>query len=231
MLNTITVNQTAEALHITEKDALDLMLYNSIVPINGVIGLDQAENFILRVQNTPELGECKARANLMRVVDRYTLIFDTCALLHDKFPVMFTRILPLLQANGKRIIIPSSVETELKQLFLTKSELREHINSVSKVLDAGVEAGVVEIGGDPECSFGDQQLLSLALRLRSSEKPLVVTFDRKLSDDLLRMNQSDSVQGEKIAVSRISAYGYLSRYNPNHQPQYGVRPEPIPRAS
>ena len=229
MLNTISINQTAEALQITEADALDLLLRSNIVPINGEIALDQAEEFLLCVQNTPDLGECKARANLVRVAGRYTLVFDTCALLHEKFPVLFTRLLPLLRSAGKRVIIPSKVEKELKQLFLTKPELREKIGSVSRVLDSGITAGVVEIGGDPECSFGDQQLLSLALRLRTAEEPLVVTFDRQLASDLLRMNRADSVQGHRIAVSRISAYGYLSRFNPD-QPQFSPENFPGSRA-
>lgn len=218
MSTTFTTTQLAQALAITEADTMDLLREFGFAPTDGMLSFAKTEEFLQLVQDSPSLLAKRGKANLERVADRYTLVFDTCALLHDRFPDLFERLQPLLRSSGKRIVIPSKVEEELKLLFLRKSDLRGKVSTVLNLLDSGEREGLVEVVSSGS-SFGDQQILTLVMELRTKEEPLVVTFDRALSEDLLRMNAVGSVAGRNVAVSRISLYGYLSRYNPKVQVQ------------
>ena len=56
----------------------------------------------------------QAQERLERTVEQYTVLVDTCSLLHYQFSAWMEHMLPVLRRTGKRLIIPSSVLQEIE---------------------------------------------------------------------------------------------------------------------
>ena len=167
----------------------------------------------------------QAQSRMEWLCERYTMLIDTCSLLHPQFPAFAEHVTPMLQQRGKALIIPSGVWQELLSLYTRKPALQETIRTVLGLLQYLHEQGVVRILDGDEENFGDQQLLAAAMQFMTSCELLVITQDLHLSADLMRLNRLDSVRGKGLGVSRINRYGYLSRYIPQ-EPRFAEgRPE------
>ena len=152
----------------------------------------------------------QAEERLDKDAARFTLLIDTCSLLHDQFPQLMGRLVPLLEREGKALIVPSGVVEELKSM-LTRPELAGRARARLNDLVQLKRGGLLKIYGQPGVTFADQQILAAATRALTSTELLVITQDRGLSEDLLRLNSLNSVQGKRLAVSRINRFGFLSR--------------------
>ena len=102
MMNTITIEQIAKSLRISEADTRELLHQHETLTTDGEVELTQAEIFMSQVENGPELGECRAREYLRLCASASVLVFDTCALLHAQFPVLLSRLTPLQRMLSRR---------------------------------------------------------------------------------------------------------------------------------
>ena len=158
--------------------------------------------------------EQRAIAYLEAMICKCIIFIDTCELLNVQFPKLLDNMEPFLRKFGKKLMIPSGVETELKNLIIKKPELRQQITGVLLLLKQKQDDGLVEICGENGVTFADQQMLSIATGSLLSDEALFITRDRALSEDILRLNELGSVHGKKVTVNRISKYGYLAKYTP-----------------
>ena len=214
MNNNISIQQISKSLRISEESVSELLHRSGITAVDGDISINQATYLMERVESDDSLCEIRSRENLVRVVRRFTLIADTCTLLNENFPLLYRHLTPMLLTNGKRLVVPTCVVTELKRHLLNKPELRQRAADVLKLLEEGERDRLVEFLGDETDTFGDQQILSLATKLYVRGDVLLITYDHDLSRDALNLNELHSVQGWEVAVSRLNTHGYLSRYNP-----------------
>lgn len=155
-----------------------------------------------------------SREYLEAMIRRCTIFIDTCELLHEKFPVLLDNMTPFLRKYGKKLMIPSGVESELKKLFFKKPDLQEQIMKVVVLIKQKKEEGLVAVCGEADVTFADQQMLSIATGSLLSDEALFITRDCSLSEDILKLNDLGSVHGKKVTVNRISKYGYLAKYTP-----------------
>lgn len=139
------------------------------------------------------------------------MLLDTCSLPHPSFSSLMEHLVPLLEKEGKNIIIPSGVIAELKNLHAAKPELANQIHTLLKELVRLRQKGLVKIYGVPGAYFADQQILTTAVRAMTSRELLVITQDNGLCEDLLHQNDLNSVQGKRGMAARINRYGFLSR--------------------
>lgn len=213
-----TVSQTAAAMGMEPARMWALLGQWGVQPREDSLTLEQIQQLRQLLSEHQDEHQLRAQNSLERVVQRYTLLADTCSLLHQQFPLLAERLTPLLRQSCRTLIVPSGVLAELRSLPLKKPELTERVRTALPCLAKLQNQGLLRIYGEREGSFGDQQLLSSATRLMTSSPLLVITQDRDLSCDLLRLNQLDSMREKQpVAVSRINRYGYLSRFQPLEQ--------------
>ena len=173
----------------------------------------------------------QAHSRMEWLCERYTMMIDTCSLLHPQFPAFAEHISPMLQQRNKTLIIPGSVWQELIGLYTRKPALKEAIQTAFGLLYHLHAQGLIRILGSCEETFGDKQLLAVAMQCMTTCELLVITQDSHLSADLMRLNHLDSVHGKGLGVSCINRYGYLSRYIPQEQRIKGSEPADDPLES
>ena len=214
MMNRIAIDQIATTLRLTESEVHQLLNECGIMPKDDTLSLTEADELMEYARTSVTCYTFRGKRNLENVVRRFTLFLDACTVLDDQFPAFMEHIAPILRENHTAMVVPSGVAAELKRLYLRKSELRMKIGAALNRLEEACDDGLVEIYGVDTEDFGDQQLLTIATCIRLNAEALFITKDNALSEDILRLNQLDSVKGSMVAVSRINRFGYLSRYIP-----------------
>ena len=211
-ITAITVTQAARAMGLETGELDGLLIRCGIQTEDGLLDQMQIQMLLQFLEDQQKQSRERAQENLEKLAERYTLLIDTCSLLHPQFPELMTHLLPLLRENGKALIIPSGVVAELQSLGERKVELRDQIRALVKQLAALKREGLVSVYGESTETFGDKQLLATATRFLTSTELLVITQDNALSNDLLHLNRLGSVRGKRLTVGRINRYGYLSRF-------------------
>ena len=213
----ISISQASKAMGLDTETMNTLLTRCGVCPQNGMLDPAEVETLLRFLEERQEQSRLRAQENLERLAARYTILIDTCSLLNPQFPALMSRLVPLLQENGKALVIPSGVIAELKDLVVRKDELQEQIRELIGQLAALKREGLVSVFGEQSADFGDQQLLAAATRFLTSTELLVITQDNDLSEDLLHLNRLSSVRGKRLTVGRINRYGYLSRYLPREK--------------
>ena len=216
-ITAITVTQAARAMGLETGELDGLLVRWGIQAEDGLLDQTQVHTLLQFLEDQQKQSRERAQDNLEQLAERYTLLIDTCSLLHPQFPELMTHLVPLLRENGKALIIPSGVVAELQSLGERKVELRDQIRALVKQLAALKREGLVSVYGESTETFGDKQLLATATRFLTSTELLVITQDNALSNDLLHLNRLGSVRGKRLTVGRINRYGYLSRFLPQEK--------------
>ena len=221
---TISAAEVAKALRISENGVLELAKENGFDIVDGGLSVSKAAEFMQKVEQDDGLSRLRAAEFLTRAVQRYVIIVDTCTLLNDAFLNLYRRLTPLLNAEGKKLVIPTSVTAELKHLLITRPDLRSKIANVFAFLEEEYVAEMIEFQGDETEVFGDQQILSLASKLFLTSDVMLLTYDKNLARDALNLKNLGSIKGHDISVNRVSKHGFISRLLPKtHEPARGYR--------
>lgn len=213
----VSTGQCAKAMGLEREELEKLLDCCGIRAADSLLDQTQINTLMQYLEQQKAQSQARAQENLERLVECCVVLIDTCSLLHPQFPELMSHLIPLLLENGKTLIIPSGVVAELQSLGKRKTDLREQIRILFKQLAALKKEGLVSVFGESGETFGDKQLLTTATRFLTSTELLVVTQDNALSNDLIRLNQLDSVRGKQITVCRINRYGYLSRFLPQEK--------------
>lgn len=208
----ITAGQAARAMGLDEKEMAVLLNESGVCAANGLLTPADTETLLSYLEGRQEDSRRRAQENLERLAARYAFLIDTCSLLDKHFPALAEHLTPLLEANGKKLFVPSGVPAELRSLLAKKPELRDRIATAAQILAGMKEKGLAAICGGTDETFADKQMLEVATKFLTSTELLVITQDDGLSNDLMGLNRLRSVQGKRLSVGRINRYGYLSRY-------------------
>ena len=230
MMNNMNLNQISKSLNLSEEKMNEMLRACGIESRNGEISISEALQLMEYAKTHKNDYERKAQDYLTMASGNCTMFIDTCELLNEQFPALLERLSPLLKQNGKQLMIPSAVESELKNLFIKHEELREKIASVLALLEQKEKEGVVSVVGREGETFADQQMLTIAACSLLGDTTLFITRDNSLSEDILSFNELGSVRGGKLVVNRISRYGYLSRYIPAAEREAQQGAEGLPTA-
>ena len=154
----------------------------------------------------------RARAKLLVLVSRYTILLDTCAVLSDRFAALLEHLLPILRAQGGSMLVPYCVVMELRHLGQRGGELAEKVSAALECLLDLKRQGLVTVCGEADEARGDRAKVSLVLGLMQEQEILVVTNDQGLSRSLMDLSRLGLTGGRHVAVSRINGHGFLSRF-------------------
>ena len=136
MMNTamITAGQAARAMGLDEKEMAVLLNESGVCTANGLLTPADTETLLSYLAGQQEDSRRRAQENLERLSARYAFLIDTCSLLDEHFPALVEHLMPLLEANGKKLFVPSGVPAELRQFLL--SGVRDSIQHRAEALGA-----------------------------------------------------------------------------------------------
>ena len=163
--------------------------------------------------NNPK--DAEAQTMLESMVSDYKIFIDTCSLLEPSADSFWTNIIPFLHTKLKKVIIPVRCIEELQKHEKDKNDpsLSQRARECLKKLEQLRKAGYVEFRGDKTDNFADNVFNVVFTKFRMQYNLLLITQDRNLADDILKLNDSKSVNSKyKIQVKRINKYGYLSPF-------------------
>jgi hypothetical protein len=150
------------------------------------------------------------------VKDGYKIFMDTCSLLTDAADTFWQNIIPFLQTYGTKVIIPMRCGQELEKHAgnAANPELAQKAKHTLKIVNQLISAGYVEIRGEASDNFADNVFLTVFTKFRIHENLLLITQDRGLTRDVLKLNDVRSVRGYPVEVMHVNARGSLSRSTP-----------------
>ena len=205
-MTTYTVQQLAQAMGVTEKEVQDLMKECGVQPINGCLteqGLSRLQTYIEKKGDTVN--------KLENLVKKYTMMVDSCSILHSKFPGLVTELLPLLQKYRKKVVLPATVESELQNKWDTNPNIRPSLQMGWHFLRMLSNNGLLEKRGRQYENKGDFWAND-ALQCLPQEKLLVLTQDNLLARTLECLKVEKDIPESRLKVCFINQYGYLSRH-------------------
>ncbi len=150
-------------------------------------------------------------------IKEYKIFIDTCSLLDNLRHTenLFESNRALLLSHGKKINIPLRVVQEIERHSQNsrKYMLMRVAAQIYKKLGQWQQQGLVEIcGNDQFDNFADNAFLTAFTAMRVHSKLLLITQDRNLSQDILALNNSLSVNGQDIKVLRLNRAGKLEEF-------------------
>lgn len=162
---------------------------------------------------------------LEKCVREYRIFIDTSSLLEESAEKFFLNIVPILERNGKEIILPLAVYSELEKLAKDRTTYYNknypHNTNVSIMANRACEmvarlqqAKLIKIFADPDDgNFADNVFLHVFTKKRLQFNILLITQDRGLASEAMKLsNDNRAVRGiKKIIAQRIDKNGFLQR--------------------
>lgn len=154
----------------------------------------------------------------LKLMDFFTkdwkIFIDTCSLLSPGIDKFWVNIIPFLRKNSNKIFMPIKVIEELQKFERDINDIarakKAHIalKNIKMLLDCNEE--FIDIRKGENNNFADNVFLTVFTQHRIKNKLLLITQDKKLSRDILNLNESKSVKGKEVRTMKINKYGFFS---------------------
>lgn len=126
------------------------------------------------------------------------IFIDTCSMMKECFDSFLSALIPLLDVNHKKLVIPYSCLQELKKhedSFKLKKQAKSAVDSLQLISE------YIDIrGNENDGSFADNVFLRVFTQFRTKYNLILISEDKNLKADLLKLNNSKSVHGKRIYV-------------------------------
>lgn len=170
--------------------------------------------------------EDRSAAFLETSVKQFKIFIDTCSLLSEQADTFWSHVVPILQREGKSVVVPFRVYEEVKKfaenpaLCAQKEDpnlnqrAKAALNNIAKLQ----RAGVVAVFGEKHDNFADNVFQTVFTQFRLKYNLMLITQDHDLASDIIAIGKSKAVNTtNRIFVERINKYGYLSTFHFNEQ--------------
>lgn len=165
--------------------------------------------------------EARSRNYLVEFAKNYKMFIDTCSLLSEFAEKFWEHVIPILKEEKTDIIVPLRVYEEVEkfasdpQLCMRKSPDNPELNRLAKAAKEKIiklqSDGLIRVLGDKNDNFADNVFQTVFTQYRMKYNLLLITQDKNLCDDIMRISESKAVTvSTKIEVRRINKHGYLS---------------------
>lgn len=152
------------------------------------------------------------------IKDDNKIFVDTCSLLYEHSGEFFVHIFPILQRYNKKIIVPYRCIQEVEKLCDSNdAQTSKNAKSAKKTLYMLQKVNLLDIKGEKNDNFADNVFLVQFTKFRMQYKLVLITQDRALGKEILALNKSKAVRGNKVKVFRINKYGFLSRHDDDYR--------------
>ena len=162
-------------------------------------------------------------SNLAKFLNNFDKVFmDTCSLMEDSFPVFMDCLVKSREywKDGLKVIVLGECIEELKKHSKSKEgdKLVEAKLALKILQDNKRHGKTIEITKPThKDGFADRAIFAKVTDLRIAEKILIITQDKKLTNDIRGLNSLESQKGRNINVYRIGRNGDL-------EVNYGEKP-------
>ena len=166
--------------------------------------------------------QTKTTAFLEEAVKGFKIFIDTCSLLNVAAKAFWSHVIPILQREGKKVIVPFRVYEEVKKfaenpaLCAKKGDpnLNQNAKAALKRIAILQKGNIVDVFGDPHDNFADNVFQTVFTRFRLKYNLMLITQDNSLAQDILAIGKSKSVQTKnRILVERICKDGCLGMFH------------------
>ena len=163
-------------------------------------------------------------SNLAKLLNNFDKVFmDTCSLMEDSFPQFMDCLVKSHEywKDGLKVIVLGECMEELKKHSKSKDgDKFVEAKLAIKILEHNKRHGkTIEITKPThKDGFADRAIFAKVTDLRIAEKILIITQDKKLTNDIRGLNSLESQKGRIINVYRISRNGDL-------EVNYGEKPQ------
>lgn len=156
-----------------------------------------------------------ASAETLEKLIRENYIFvDISSLLEPSGEQALQFMLPLLKKYNKKLYISYSVLYQMMEMAKDTSDLQrakicqQRANALKKLQ----EIGLVDIRAFSKDNENNpaRDLVTACAHFRITNPLLVLTQDKKLAEDLTRLNYQRAASGKSVTVKRVNKYGYFS---------------------
>lgn len=165
--------------------------------------------------------EQRSKNFLIDIVKNYKVFIDTCSLLSEYADSFWEHIIPVLTNEKASIIVPLRVYEEVEkyandvELCKRKAPDNPGLNQAAKRAKEKIiklqSEGLVRVLGDENDNFADNVFLTVFTQYRMKYNLILITQDKNLAADILRISDSKAVTvSTKTLVRRINKHGYLS---------------------
>ena len=169
--------------------------------------------------------EERALAFLEKSIKQNKVFIDTCSILSEQANKFWEHAVPILQREGKHIIVPNRVYEEVVK-FADHPELcaqkNSNLNQLAKeavnTLGQLRKAHLIEVYGDPTDNFADNVFQTVFTQYRMKYDLMLITQDHNLAAEIDQIGKSKAVKSpHRIQVELINRYGFLSRFTDDTQ--------------
>lgn len=148
-----------------------------------------------------------------RLVLEKKILIDTCSLMHDKCADVIGQMIPAMEKHGKKLLVPEKVIAELNKHHRCRTDpgkaaAADRALGLCRLLKA---RGCLSVRGESRDNFADNTFYVALSQYRTKYHMLLITQDRGLTRDVLKLNEVRSVKGYPIEVMYVNAGGGLSR--------------------
>ena len=144
------------------------------------------------------------------------IMIDTCSLMHEKCESVIRQLIPALEKHGKKLVVPEKVIAELNKHHRCRTDPAK-VRAADRALGLCrllMAHGCMSVRGESRDNFADNTFYVALSQYRTRYHMLLITQDRGLTRDVLKLNEVRSVKGYPIEVMYVDARGGLSRSNP-----------------
>lgn len=133
------------------------------------------------------------------IVQSSKLFIDTCSLMHNRGEDFFLKKLKLvLLGQHKRVIIPEKVINEVARLRKTGNfHTKNAASRGAAILRDYINHRLVDVRGEPSDPFADSLFQYIFMKFRTRYNLTLLTQDRRLAQDILRIKTVKSVKSNK----------------------------------
>ena len=149
------------------------------------------------------------------------VLVDTSSWMHEHAEMMLERFfVPIILESGKKLVVPVQVAEEVhRHLSASDPELRQKAVRANELLGRYRAMGLADVFGGGEKTFADNVIQIVIMRFCEKYHFCLITQDRALAADTLRLGQRHSVTRTKSVLAvRIGQHGGLDRWelDPKH---------------
>lgn len=136
--------------------------------------------------------------------DDVRIFIDTCSMINDGFDDLLDSLIPILDVNHKKLVIPNSCIKEI----IKKKKHKEN-PTLSKKAESALDSleiirQFIDVRGNVnDGAFADSVFLCVFTQFRLKYNLILITEDKNLKADVLGLNNNKSVLGKRVYVFNI----------------------------
>lgn len=143
---------------------------------------------------------------------------DTCTLMHPKLEQFLAKVVPVLSLYGYKMVVPWSCIEELYK-HTTNPKLKLKAEKAFKELDRLSQ--YVDIrGNEADGTHADNVFLRVFTQFRTKYRLILISEDKGLKTDILKLNSSKSVKGHHIYVYGVDDILGVSKTHTKKKPYF-----------